>query len=39
MLLTREHLRERVKAQLEGHDLVADLIADRRRGAAAENAG
>ena len=39
VLLTREHLHARVKAQLEGHDLVADLIADRRRAAAAENDG
>ena len=39
VLLTREQLHARVKAQLEGHDLVADLIAERRREAAAENAG
>ena len=39
VLLTREQLHARVKAQLEGHDLVADLIADRRREAAVENAG
>ena len=39
VLLTREQLHARVQAQLEGHDLVADLIADRRREAAAENGG
>ena len=39
VLLTREQLHARVKAQLAGHDLVADLIADRRREAARENAG
>ena len=38
VLMTREQLHGRVRGQLEGHDLVADLIADRRRAAAAEGA-
>ncbi len=37
VLLTREQLRARVRAELEGLDLVADLLADRRRGAAWED--
>lgn len=36
VLLTREQLRERVRADLAGTDLVADLLAERRANAAAE---
>ncbi|MCP4960042.1 MAG: hypothetical protein GY925_12345 [Actinomycetia bacterium] len=38
VLLTREQLRERVKSEPEGLDLVGDLTADRRRSAAQEDA-
>ena len=38
VLMTREQLRERVRAELDGLDLVSDLLADRRRAAAAEDA-
>ncbi len=37
VLLTREQLRARVRDQLEGLDLVGDLLADRRRSAAQED--
>ena len=37
-LMTREQLRARVRADLEGLDLVEDLIADRRRAAVREDA-
>jgi AbrB family looped-hinge helix DNA binding protein len=37
VLLTREQLRDRVRAELAGTDLVADLLADRRAAAAAED--
>jgi len=33
VLMTHEQLRERVGDELAGIDLVADLLADRRRGA------
>lgn len=36
--LTREQLRELVRKQLEGRDLVAELLADRRREAEREDA-
>jgi len=36
VLLTRAQLRDRVRADLVGADLVASLLADRRREAAAE---
>lgn len=38
LLLTREQLRERVRAELTGVDLVADLLGERRAAAAAEDA-
>ncbi|MGV3758972.1 MAG: AbrB/MazE/SpoVT family DNA-binding domain-containing protein [Actinomycetota bacterium] len=38
VLLTREQLRERVREELAGLDLVTELLADRRRAAAAEDA-
>ncbi len=38
VLLTREQLRARVRDELAGLDLVADLLADRRAAAAAEDA-
>jgi len=38
VLLTRAQLRERVRAELAGVDLVAQLLADRRDAAAAEDA-
>lgn len=38
VLLTRDQLRERVRADLTGLDLVADLLAERRREAEAEDA-
>lgn len=38
VLLTRDQLRERVRADLEGTDLVAELLAERRANAAAEDA-
>ena len=37
VLLTREQLRDRVRAELDGTDLVADLLADRRAAAGAED--
>lgn len=36
VLMTRDQLRERVRADLAGTDLVADLLAERRSNAAAE---
>lgn len=38
VLLTRQQLRERVRAELEGLDLVSDLLSERREAAAAEDA-
>lgn len=38
VLLTREQLRQRVRDDLAGTDLVADLLAERRSNAAAEDA-
>ena len=38
VLLTREQLRARVRLELEGLDLVAELLADRRRAAEREDA-
>lgn len=38
VLLTREQLRQRVRDELEGTDLVASLLAERRANAAAEDA-
>lgn len=38
VLLTREQLLSRVRAELEGLDLVADLLADRRIAAEQEDA-
>lgn len=38
VLFTRDQLRERVRADLAGTDLVAGLLADRRAIAAAEDA-
>lgn len=37
VLLTRDQLRERVRADLAGVDLVSELLADRRAAAAAED--
>jgi AbrB family looped-hinge helix DNA binding protein len=37
VLLTRDQLQARVRAELAGLDLVADLLADRRRAAAEED--
>jgi AbrB family looped-hinge helix DNA binding protein len=37
VLLTRDQLRQRVRDELSGVDLVAELIADRRAAAAAED--
>ena len=37
VLLTREQLRDRVRSDLAGHDLVAQLLEDRRREAAADS--
>lgn len=37
VLLTREQLRARVRDELGGLDLVGELLADRRRAAAAED--
>jgi bifunctional DNA-binding transcriptional regulator/antitoxin component of YhaV-PrlF toxin-antitoxin module len=39
VLLTREQLRQRVRDDLAGVDLVGELLADRRAAAAAEDAG
>ena len=38
VLLTRDQLRDRVRAELGGLDLVAELLADRRSAAADEDA-
>ena len=38
VLLTREQLRARARAELAGLDLVAELLSDRRRASAAEDA-
>ncbi len=38
VLLTREQLRDRVRADLAGLDLVGELLADRRAAATAEDA-
>jgi AbrB family looped-hinge helix DNA binding protein len=38
VLLTREQLRARVRDELAGLDLVAELLADRRRAAEQEDA-
>jgi bifunctional DNA-binding transcriptional regulator/antitoxin component of YhaV-PrlF toxin-antitoxin module len=38
VLLTRDQLRQRVRDDLAGADLVAGLLADRRAAAAAEDA-
>ena len=38
VLLTRDQLRARVRADLEGADLVTELLAERRANAAAEDA-
>jgi AbrB family looped-hinge helix DNA binding protein len=38
VLLTREQLRARVRDEFEGLDLVAELLADRRRAAEEEDA-
>ena len=39
VLMTREQLRARVRDDLAGLDLVAELLDDRRRAAADEDAG
>jgi AbrB family looped-hinge helix DNA binding protein len=38
VMLTREQLRSRVRRELAGLDLVAELLADRRRAAEREDA-
>ncbi|HEY6532391.1 MAG TPA: AbrB/MazE/SpoVT family DNA-binding domain-containing protein [Acidimicrobiales bacterium] len=38
VLLTREQLRDRVRGELEGLDLVSELLADRRRASELEDA-
>lgn len=38
VLLTRDQLRDRVREELAGLDLVGDLLADRRAASAAEDA-
>lgn len=38
VFMTREQLRERVREDLSGLDLVAELLADRRKAAAEEDA-
>lgn len=38
VLLTREQLKELVRADLDGLDLVAELLGERRREAAADDA-
>lgn len=38
VLLTREQLRDRVRAELEGVDLLDELLAERRAAAAQEDA-
>lgn len=37
VLLTRQQLLRRVRDELDGHDLVTELLADRRRAAAHED--
>ena len=37
VLMTREQLKRRVRDQLTGHDLVGDLLADRRAAAQVED--
>lgn len=37
VLLTRDQLRERVRRELDGLDLVSDLLAERRSAAAQED--
>ena len=37
LLATRDRVREMVRESLQGNDLVAELLADRRRAAAAGN--
>ena len=39
VLLTREQLRDRVRSDLAGLDLVGELLAERRRAAELEDAG
>ncbi len=39
VLMTRRQLRSRVREELTGVDLVAELLADRRRAAEREDAG
>ena len=39
VLMTRQQLRSRVREELAGVDLVAELLADRRRAAEREDAG
>lgn len=39
VLMTRQQLRSRVREELTGVDLVAELLADRRRAAEREDAG
>lgn len=39
VLMTRDQLRERVREDLSGLDLVDELLADRRKAAAEEDAG
>jgi AbrB family looped-hinge helix DNA binding protein len=38
VVLTRDQLKARVRQELTGADLVSELLADRRRAAAAEDA-
>lgn len=38
VLMTREQLRDRVRSELSGLDLVGELIAERRLAAASEDA-
>jgi AbrB family looped-hinge helix DNA binding protein len=38
VLLTREQLRDRVRSELDGLDLVAELLVERRRAAEREDA-
>ena len=38
VLLTRKQLRDRVRAELDGTDLVSELLAERRAAAATEDA-
>lgn len=37
LLVTRDQAREMIRESLSGHDLVAELLADRRREAVAED--